>query len=310
MKISFSKALFAVAFVGMYVSGYGQSLEPGHANPFLSEYSTPYGVPPFDKITIQDYKEAFLKGMELQKKEIEAIVSQRSIPDFENTIEAMDRCGQLLKRVASVFYAQNSCNTNADMQALNQEISPLLSAHEDDISLNSRLFERVKRVYDTREKFHLNKEQNKLLENTYKSFVRNGANLNEDEQKKLRELNSKIATLQITFGQNMLKETNAFKLVIDDKKDLSGLPDNLIASAAETAKEMGLNGKWVFTLHNPSVMPFLQYADNRALRERMYNAYINRGNNNNAEDNKAVVRELISARLEKAKLMGYEDYAS
>lgn len=310
MKISFCKALFAAAFIGMSASGYGQGTVSGHINPFLAEFSTPYGVPPFDKITIQDYREAFLKGMQQQKAEIEAIVSQRSMPDFENTIEAMDRSGQLLARVASVFYSQNSCNTNAEMQALNQEISPLLSAHSDDISLNPRLFARVKRVYEMKEKFHLNKEQTKLLENTYKDFVRSGANLNEADQKKLRELNSKISMLQITFGQNMLKETNAFKLVIDNKKDLSGLPDNLVASAAETGKEMGLDGKWVFTLHNPSVMPFLQYADNRTLRERMFKAYINRGNNDNAEDNKAVVRELITARLEKAKLMGYEDYAS
>lgn len=308
MNINFCKALFVAAFIGMSSSGYGQTAE--HINPFLSEYATPYGVPPFDKITIQDYKEAFLKGMQEQKEEIEAIVNQRSTPDFENTIAAMDRSGRLLSKVEYVFYSQNSCNTNAEMQALNQEISPLLSAHSDDISLNPKLFARVKRVYENKEKFNLDKEQNKLLENTYKSFVRNGANLSEADQKKLRDLNSKISMLQITFGQNMLKETNAFKLVIDDKKDLSGLPENLIASAAETAKEMGMDGKWVFTLHNPSVMPFLQYADNRALRERIFNAYINRGNNNNAEDNKAVVRDLITARLEKAKLMGYEDYAS
>lgn len=308
MNINFCKALFVAAFIGMSSSGYGQTA--GHINPFLSEYATPYGVPPFDKITIQDYKEAFLKGMQEQKEEIEAIVNQRSTPDFENTVAAMDRSGRLLNKVSYVFYSQNSCNTNAEMQALDQEISPLLSAHSDDISLNPKLFARVKRVYENKEKFNLDKEQNKLLENTYKSFVRNGANLSEADQKKLRDLNSKISMLQITFGQNMLKETNAFKLVIDDKKDLSGLPENLIASAAETAKEMGMYGKWVFTLHNPSVMPFLQYADNRALRERIFNAYINRGNNNNAQDNKAVVRDLITARLEKAKLMGYEDYAS
>ena len=308
MNINFCKALFVAAFIGMSSSGYGQTV--GHINPFLSEYATPYGVPPFDKITIQDYKEAFLKGMQEQKEEIEAIVNLRSTPDFENTVAAMDRSGRLLNKVSYVFYSQNSCNTNAEMQALDQEISPLLSAHSDDISLNPKLFARVKRVYENKEKFNLDKEQNKLLENTYKSFVRNGANLSEADQKKLRDLNSKISMLQITFGQNMLKETNAFKLVIDDKKDLSGLPENLIASAAETAKEMGMDGKWVFTLHNPSVMPFLQYADNRALRERIFNAYINRGNNNNAEDNKVVVRDLITARLEKAKLMGYEDYAS
>ena len=213
MNINFCKALFVAAFIGMSSSGYGQTA--GHINPFLSEYATPYGVPPFDKITIQDYKEAFLKGMQEQKEEIEAIVNQRSTPDFENTIAAMDRSGRLLSKVEYVFYSQNSCNTNAEMQALNQEISPLLSAHSDDISLNPKLFARVKRVYENKEKFNLDKEQNKLLENTYKSFVRNGANLSEADQKKLRDLNSKISMLQITFGQNMLKETNAFKLVIE-----------------------------------------------------------------------------------------------
>lgn len=298
------------ALLSSSIAVFAQTGGQERVNPFLTEFNTPYGVPPFDQITIQDYREAYLKGMEEQKKEIDAIVNQRSVPDFENTIEAYDRSGQLLKRVSIVFGGQNSCNTNAEMQALSKEMAPLLSAHRDDISMNPRLFARIKEVYDNRNKFNLNKEQSKLLEETYKSFERNGANLNEADQKKLRELNQKISMLQITFGQNMLKETNAFKLVIEDKKDLSGLPDNLIAAAAETAKNLGMEGKWVFTLQNPSVMPFLQYADNRALRERIFKAYINRGNNNNEQDNKALIRDLLTARLEKAKLMGYKDYAS
>ena len=302
------KLMFAVCFAAS-VAAYGQD-GAGHVNPFLSEFNTPYGVPPFEQITIADYREGFLKGMEEQKREIEAIVNQRSMPDFDNTIVALDRSGKMLQRVASVFFGQNSCNTNAEMQALSQEMSPLLSAHSDDISLNKRLFQRVKEVYDNRARFNLDKEQTKLVENTYKDFVRSGANLSEADQQKLRALNEKISMLQLTFGQNMLKETNAFKLVITDEKDLSGLPASLIAQAAETAKSMGEDGKWVFTLQNPSVMPFLQYADNRALRERIYKAYINRGNNGNDADNKQVVRDLITARLEKAKLMGYEDYAS
>lgn len=279
-------------------------------NPFFTEYATPFGVPPFDEIKLEHYKLAFLKGMEEQAKEIDAIVNARSMPDFENTIVALDQSGQLLRRVSAVFYGLNSANTSDEMQALSKELSPLLSKHSDDISLNPRLFERVKQVYDNKEKFNLDKEQTKLLEETYQDFVRGGANLDSAKQVKLRQLNSEIAMLQLTFGQNMLKETNAFQLVIDKKEDLAGLPESLIANAAAAAKAAGMEGKWLFTLHNPSVMPFLQYADNRALREKIFKGYINRGNNNNDADNKEVVKTLLQKRLEKAQLMGYEDYAS
>ena len=186
----------------------------------------------------------------------------------------------------------------------------MLSKHSDDISLNPALFARVKAVYENQAKFNLDKEQKKLLEETYKGFVRGGANLSEADQAKLRELNSEISMLQLTFGQNVLKETNAFQLVIDNEADLAGLPEDVKVKAAETAKEMGKEGKWIFTLHNPSVMPFLQYADNRELRKQIFEAYINRGNNNNENDNKEVVKKLVTARLEKAKLMGYKDYAA
>lgn len=279
-------------------------------NPFFTEYATPFGVPPFDEIKLEHYKPAFLKGMEEQAKEIDAIVNARSMPDFENTIVALDQSEQLLRRVSAVFYGLNSANTSDEMQALSKELSPLLSKHSDDISLNPRLFERVKQVYDNKEKFNLDKEQTKLLEETYQDFVRGGANLDSAKQVKLRQLNSEIAMLQLTFGQNMLKETNAFQLVIDKKEDLAGLPESLIANAAAAAKAAGMEGKWLFTLHNPSVMPFLQYADNRALREKIFKGYINRGNNNNDADNKEVVKTLLQKRLEKAQLMGYEDYAS
>lgn len=279
-------------------------------NPFFTEYATPFGVPPFDEIKLEHYKPAFLKGMEEQAKEIDAIVNARSMPDFENTIVALDQSGQLLRRVSAVFYGLNSANTSDEMQALSKELSPLLSKHSDDISLNPRLFERVKQVYDNKEKFNLDKEQTKLLEETYQDFVRGGANLDSAKQAKLRQLNSEIAMLQLTFGQNMLKETNAFQLVIDKKEDLAGLPESLIANAAAAAKAAGMEGKWLFTLHNPSVMPFLQYADNRALREKIFKGYINRGDNNNDADNKEVVKTLLQKRLEKAQLMGYEDYAS
>ena len=299
-----------VAFVlGAWTNVSAQGVQ-ANGNPFLAEYTTPFKVPPFDKIKLEHYKEAFLKGMEEQAQEINAIVKQRSAATFENTIVALDQSGKLLSKVSAVFYGQNSANTSDEMQAISRELSPLLSKHRDDIKLNAGLFQRVKFVYDQKSKLNLTKEQAKLLEETYKDFVRGGANLDAAKQAKLRELNSELSMLELTFGQNMLKETNDFQLIIDKKEDLSGLPASLIASAADAAKAAKLEGKWLFTLHNPSVMPFLQYADNRALREKIYNGYINRGNNGNKSDNKEVVKKQVTLRLEKAKLMGYKDYAS
>lgn len=279
-------------------------------NPFFTEYTTPFGVPPFEQIKVEHYKPAFLKGMEEQTAEVEAIVNNPDEATFENTIVALDRSGELLMKVAYAFSGQASVNTNDEIQALEQELSPLLSKHSDDISLNPKLFARVKSVYENQAKLNLDKEQKKLLEETYKGFVRGGANLDAGKQEELRRLNEQISMLELTFGQNSLKETNAFQLVVDKKEDLSGLPETLIAAAAVTAKEAGMDGKWIFTLHNPSVMPFLQYADNRALREKIYNAYVCRGNNNNANDNKDVIKKLVTARLDKAKLLGYEDFAT
>ena len=287
----------------------GSAMAKG-GNPFLGKYTTPYGIPPFEQIKVEHYKPAFVKGMEEHKKEIDAIVNNKKPATFENTIAALDRCGELLNKVASVFYGQNSACTSDEMQAVSREISPLLSQHSDDITMNAALFKRVKYVYDHQSEEKLDKEQKKLLEETYKSFVRSGANLSADKQEQLRKLNQEISMLQLTFGQNMLAETNAFQLIIDNKDDLAGLPQNLIASAAEVAKERGLDGNWVFTLHNPSVMPFLQYSDRRELRERMYKGYISRGCQGGKNDSREVVKKLVKARLEKARLMGYEDYAS
>lgn len=304
--------IIVAAAIAAFLSGCASQNKNADAtgNPFLSEYTTPFQVPPFDQIKLEHYKPAYLQGMEEQAKEIEAIVNNSEAASFENTIVALDQSGALLRKVRSVFSGQNSANTTDEMQALNKELSPLLSKHDDDINLNPKLFARIKEVYDNQDKLGLNKEQKKLLENTYKDFVRGGANLDAESQKKLRELNSEISMLQITFTQNVLKETNAYKLVVDKKEDLAGLPEALIANAAETAKEAKMDGKWIFTLQNPSVLPFLQYAENRELRKDIFNAYINRGNNANENDNNEVVKKLITARLEKAKLMGYENYAS
>ena len=279
-------------------------------NPFFTEYKTPFNVPPFDKISIEHYKPAFLKGMEEHKKEIDAIVNNKAKPNFENTIAALDQSGRLFSNVRIVFSGQNSANTSDEMQDLNKEMSPIMSKHSDDINLNKGLFEKVKHVYENQKDYKLNKEQKKLLDETYKGFVKSGANLSDEKQERLRKLNSQISLLQLTFGQNMLKETNAFQLVIDKKEDLSGLPQNLISVAADEAKAAGQEGKWIFTLHNPSVMPFLQFSDKRELREKIFNGYITRGNNNNEADNKEVVKKLVTLRLEKAKLLGYENYAA
>ena len=295
--------------LGVCTDASGQAVKVD-ANPFLTKYTTPFEVPPFDQIKLEHYKAAFLKGMDAQAKEVNAIVNLKTTPDFENTIAALDQSGKLLTKVSAVFYGQNSANTSDEMQDLSRDLSPLLSKHEDDIKLNAKLFKRVKAVYDSRAKLKLNKEQAKLLEETYKDFVRGGANLSVENQTKLRELNSELSLLELTFGQNMLKETNSFKLVIDNKEDLSGLPESQIASASDAAKAAKLEGKWLFTLHNPSVMPFLQYSDKRDLREKIYKGYINRGNNGNDADNKEVVKKLVTLRLEKAKLMGYKDYAA
>ncbi|MDR2810168.1 MAG: M3 family metallopeptidase [Tannerellaceae bacterium] len=300
----------AVALLSACTSSDKKADDSDTNNPFFTEYTTPFGVPPFNEIQIAHYKPAIEKGIEEQAKEIETIVNNQEAPSFENTIVALDQSGKLLSKATIVFSAQNSANTNDEMEALSREISPLLSQHRDNISLNAALFARVKTLYDNRENLSLDKEQAKLLEETYKDFVRGGANLNADDQAKLRGLNSRLALLQLTFGQNMLKETNAFQLIIDNEADLSGLTDALISNAADAAQKAGLEGKWLFTLQNPSIMPFLQYSDKRELREKIFKGYIMRGNNDNENDNKEVVKQLVTLRLEKAKLMGYPDYAS
>ena len=303
-------AIGRVVLLAACTAGSDKKSTGSDENPFLTEYTTPFGVPPFEQIKLEHYKPIFLQGMEEQKAEVEAIINNEEAPSFENTIVALDQSGQLLSKVRIVFSGQNGANTSDEMQALSRELSPLSSAHSDDINLNPKLFERVKAVYEKRDELNLDKEQAKLLEETYKGFVRGGANLSEEQQARLRELNSEISLLQLTFGQNMLSETNAFQLIIDNEEDLSGLPESLIANAAEEAKKADQEGKWIFTLQNPSVMPFLQFSDKRELREKIFNGYISRGNNDNEADNKEIVKKLVTLRLERAKLMGYENYAA
>lgn len=279
-------------------------------NPLLKEYDTPYGIAPFDKITLDNYREGFLRGMEEQKQEVGAIIRNRAVPDFENTIAALDQSGKLLRKVQSTFGPISSSNSTAEMRALQKELSPLFSAHNDDIYLNPLLFDKVKQVYDNREKFGLDKEQNKVLDNIYKRFVRGGANLTDAQKEELRKLNSEISMLQIQFSQNLIHETNNTYVTVDKVEELDGLPEANIAAAARMAEANGQPGKWMFNMQRPSCNPVLQYCKNRDLRRRVYEAYYNRGNQGNEYDNKEIARKLVTLRLQKAKLMGYEDYAS
>lgn len=278
-------------------------------NPFFADYQTPYGAVPFDQIKMEHYEPAFMKGMEEQAEEIEAIASSEEVPDFENTIAALDASGELLSKVQSVFFSLLSNETNEEMQALAGKIMPLLSEHSDNILLNEALFDRIRQVYENRLSAGLNTEQVRLTEITYKDFVRSGAALDEKQKEILRELNKELSVLDLEFSENVLKETNAFKLIIDNQEDLAGLPQSVIDAAAETATEAGMSGKWVFTLHNPSRLPFLQYAENRALREKILKAYAMRGDNDNENDNKEIINRIINARIKKAKLLGYQNFA-
>lgn len=278
-------------------------------NPFLGEYQTPFQTPPLDKIREEHYQPAFLAGMKQQQEEIAMIVNNLEAATFENTLAALDYSGELLTKVNNVFYNLHSAHTNDTMQQIAREIAPLLSKHRDDIFLHEKLFQRIKTVYEQQETLNFNPEQKMLLEKYYKNFVRGGANLNEVQKAELRDINKQLSELSLQFGENVLKEDNAFELIIDKQEDLAGLPANVVAAAADAAKERNYQGKWVFTLHKPSLIPFLQYSDKRDLREKIYKAYINRGNNNNQLDNKTDLAKIVNLRIKKANLLGYKAHA-
>ncbi|UCE40125.1 MAG: M3 family metallopeptidase [Candidatus Aminicenantes bacterium] len=282
---------------------------PTTDNPFFAEYDTPFKVPPFDIIKPEHFIPAYEKGMELQKAEIEKIINNPESPTFDNTIVALDRSNKLLSDVSRVFGGLSGANTNDEIKAIQKEMAPRLAAHRDEINLNKKLFERIKAVHEQRNELNLTDEQMYLLENLYKRYVRSGANLNDEDQAKLKEINQKMSTLGVQFGQNVLAETNDFKMVIEDEKDLAGLPESSIAGAAEAAKEAGLEDKWVFTTHKPSMIPFLQYSEKRDLREKLYKAYTKRGDNDNEHDNKKILSDLMKLRVERANLLGYKTYA-
>ncbi len=278
-------------------------------NPFFEEYSTPYGVPPFDKIKVEHYMPAFEEGIRQDSAEIEAIANNPEKPTFQNTIEAMTNTGKLLNRVSGVFYNLRSADTNDDLDTIAKKISPMMSAHSDNVKLNTKLFSRIKTVYEMRDSLDLTGEQKRLLECTYKSFVRSGAELDDSQKARLREINKELGLLDLKFSANVLAEANSYKKWIDDESQLQGLPQGIKDAAAEEASKAGQPGKWLFTLHKPSFIPVLQYCDNRDLRKELLIAYSMRGNNNNENDNKSVINQTMRLRIEKARMFGYENPA-
>lgn len=278
-------------------------------NPFLEEFKTPNNLPPFDLIQNEHYEPAFKEGIAQQNKEIKAIVNNKEKPTFENTVLALDESGEILSRTSSVFGAIRGAQSDEEIEAISEKVFPILSEHGDNIYLNEALFDKIKTVHDDSASYNYTTEQKRLIDKYYKNFVRSGIMLNDTDKDRLREINKDLSMLSLKFGKNLLAETNNYELVIENEEDLSGLPEDVINTAAKTAEARGKKGKWIFTLSNPSWLPFLQYADNRDLREILYKAMYNRANNNNQYDNKEIVNKIVNLRLEKANLLGYKSHA-
>ena len=275
------------------------------ANPLLGEWTSPHGLPPFERIRTEDFLPAFAAAVKEHDREIAAIVANKVTPSFDNTVAALDDSGEALARVVNVFGVLTGAETGDALQAVEAEVEPMLAGHADDVFLNQALFARVKAVYDARAKLTLDPEQATLLDRTYRRFVRGGANLAGPQKDRLRAINAELSGLTVKFSANLLKETNAFKLVVDDRADLAGLPADQVETAAVAATAAGLPGKWVFTLKAPSIWPFLQSSANRELRRKILAAYSSRCDHGGETDNKAVFARLAALRAEKAKLLGY-----
>ncbi|MEP1096712.1 MAG: M3 family metallopeptidase, partial [Cyclobacteriaceae bacterium] len=305
------KELIFLLTVSILLSSCNNSKENtmANGNPFYQEYDTPYGVPPFEQIKDEHYMQAFEDGMAQQMEEVEAIANNTEAPTFENTIEAFEKTGPLLNKVSKVFSNLSSAHTNDSIKGLSRVVSPLLSSHRDNIFLNEKFYQRVKKLNDQKEELNLTVEQGKLLGNYYRGFVRAGAGLNAEEKSKMRELNGKMSSLAVKFGENVLEETNSFELLVEDENELAGLSENLKNAAADAATNRGYVEKYLFTPHKPSLIPFITYSSNRDLRMKLKKAYINQGNNDNEYDNKEIARELANLRLQKANLLGYETWS-
>lgn len=278
-------------------------------NPLLKPFNTPFQTVPFDQIDTSHFMPALVDAISYAKEEIDGIIKNTESPTFENTIVALERTGESVSRIASVFYNLNSAETNEEIQKIAHEISPLLTEYRNDIILNERLFKKVSAIYEAREQFLLGPEDRTLLDKTYKSFIRNGANLNDEDKQKLRVIDKKLSQLSLKFGENVLKETNNYFLEVTKDEDLAGLPENSIEAAADLAKEKGKNGSLLFTLHFPSYFPFMRYAENRDLRKEMYMAYASRACKNNEYDNRNNILEIVKLRQDRANLLGYRSHA-
>ena len=277
-------------------------------NPFYSEYNTPHQTVPFDKIKLEHYEPAIMEGIKQHAAEVEAIITNPEAPTFENTIVALEYAGSLLDRVVTVFFTLNSAETSDEMQALAQKLSPVLTEHSNNISLDERLFARVKAVYESTDMSTLTPEEQRLLQKSYEGFARNGANLSEEGKAKYRELSTELSKTTLQFGQNMLKATNAYTLNVTDSTRLAGMPESALEAAAQTAKEKGHEG-WTFTLHAPSYSPVMMYCEDRDLRRELYMAFNTQNVQDNEYNNEAIVKKIANLRLEIAQLLGYECFA-
>ena len=305
-----TKRILTISCIALMLGACGSKKDVMKDNPFLTEWNTPYGVPPFDQIKTEHYLPAFEEAMRQQKAEIDSIVSNTEEATFENTIEALEYSGALLDKVAAVFFNLSECENNEEMEAIAEKISGPLSKHSDDINLNADLFARIKTVYEQKDSLGLNGEQMRLLEETYKSFVRGGANVPVEKQARFREINEQLSLLSLRFGNNVLAATNEYKLVVDDKAKLAGLTEDQLAAALEAGiDDPATKGKYVFTLHNPSLLPFLSNCQNRELRKEIWTAYANRCTSG-AYDNTAIIDSIVNLRLERANILGFESHAA
>lgn len=277
-------------------------------NPFLHTYHTPHQTTPFNLIQLSDYEPAIREGMRIEDEEIKAITDNPEPPTFNNTVLALERAGQLLDRVTTVLFNLMSAETCDEMEAIAEKMMPELSEHSNNISLNEKLFERIKCVYTQRESLNLTPEERRLLEKTYDGFIRNGANLSDADKETFRKLSMELSTLTLRFSQNHLKETNKYELVLTSEAELEGLPESIIEAAAHTAKEKGKEG-WIITLHAPSYVPFMKYSSNRNLRKELYMAYNTQCTHRDELDNTDIVKQLVNLRMELAQLLGFTDYA-
>jgi len=278
-------------------------------NPFLKEWNTPYGLPPFAEIQNKHYLPALKEGIKQQTAEIQAIINNQEEPTFENTIAALDHSGRLLEKVAGVLFNLSSSDTSDELNEIVEKAMPKLSEHSDNIFMNPKLFARVEKVYNQNQD-NLTTEQKQVLEKIYKRFVRNGIGLDEQKQARLREINKQLSVLEQKFGNNLLDETNDFQLILEKEEDLAGLPQSVRDAAAADAKAAKLgDGKYLFGLQKPSWIPFMQYSERRDLREKMFKAYSERGNRNNKKDNKKIILDIMKLRIEKANLLGYKTFS-